>query len=89
MRHRDTSIQCFREIKPTLGKRQKIVLWYIRKFPDHTDGELAKLMGMKERNDVAPRRCELEHLERIISSGKRKCEVSQKTCHTWRVKENA
>lgn len=83
---RQTSLKAYRELKPqAVSARHKEILWYIRRFPDCTDRELARLMRYGDPNKVRPRRKELLDAGRIRESGRKKCSVSGKTALTWRV----
>lgn len=80
---RQTSIESYHSIR-CLGQQQKLVLWYIRNFPDHTDRELTKLIGYADPNKVRPRRKELLDAGLIRESGVKTCSVSGKKALTWR-----
>jgi hypothetical protein len=83
MTRRDTSLLAYQQIQPQLGKQQKKALGYVKAFPDHTYGELAKISGMGE--SFRKRASELEHQNLIKSSEKRVCKESGKLCHVWRL----
>jgi hypothetical protein len=80
---RQTSLQAYREEQPRMGERQKLVLWFIRKFPRRTDRELTKLIGFTDPNQVRPRRKELLDAGLIYEAGRRPCTVSGKTALVW------
>lgn len=82
MRVRDTSLQSYRELRPELGDRQLVVLRLISKFPECTDLELASKIS-KDANFIRPRRNELVKLGLVVSKGKRKCKVSERTSYVW------
>lgn len=52
--------------------------------PGSTAGELA-VTSRSNRNNVATRLSELEHLGVVAKAGERRCSVSGKVCVTWRM----
>ena len=83
----DTSLESyFNEVKPTLGKRQELVLETIRKLGCPTDLELATYLKLPIRS-IGPRRNELMHMGKIKICEKRICAISQRTAYSWRVVE--
>jgi hypothetical protein len=87
---RDTSLQAYREIQPCLGGMEQTVLVAINAYPNLTDSELTEKMGYgKNTNRVRPRRNRLVTLGLVESAGKRRCTITKKHCHTWRIKPHA
>ena len=84
---RDTSLDAYYNIVPELGERQIFALELIKKNPDKTALELKVIAGLVDANNIRPRITELQDMKVIEPSGKRKCEISNRTCYTWRVKE--
>ncbi|WP_020613246.1 hypothetical protein [Sediminispirochaeta bajacaliforniensis] len=80
-----TSVESYHEILETLGERQHLVYELIRRYPEHTDRELAQLAGAGDPNQIRPRRTELLDKGVITESGKRRCEVTGKLAKTWRI----
>jgi hypothetical protein len=79
-----TSIEAYHDLKP-IGERCKTVLVYINAFPNHTDMEYAKLMGVD--SDVErPRRYDLMKAGLVEQSGTKICSETEKHAKTWRVK---
>lgn len=80
-----TSVESYHEILETLGERQRLVYELIRRYPEHTDRELARLAGAGDPNAIRPRRTELLDKGVITEGGKRRCEVTGKLAKTWRI----
>lgn len=86
----ETKRQSYDEVCETLGKRQIMVLDALRQAGDCTAGELAaqmyelKLTWSKDRNNAHPRLNELVELGVVAVVGKRKCDISSKTCAVYR-----
>ena len=85
---RDTSIEAYRYLQDTLGKRQLKVYEAIKRcylnWGASTDREIATYLGWKDPNNVRPRRNELVEMGWVVEAGKRKCKVSGRTVWTWR-----
>lgn len=88
----ETRRQSYDEILENLAHRQWLVLDHLGEKGDCTAGELASYMcdlGLvmtPDRNNVHPRLNELVALELVQIIGKRKCDVSKKTCAVYRAK---
>jgi len=82
---RQTSIDAYKDIKPELGDRQKLVFSAIKKLGCPTDREIAKYLKFTDPNKVRPRRKELLDQGRITECEKRECTVTGKTVWSWRV----
>ena len=82
---RSTSLDAFKEIKPELGDRQKIIFDAILTLGCPTDLEIARYLGMTDPNKVRPRRNELVRFGRVTECEKRICSVSGRTVWSWRV----
>lgn len=78
-------MESYHEILETLGERQRLVYELIRRYPEHTDRELAQLAGAGDPNQVRPRRSELSDKGLVAEAGKRRCEVTGKLAMTWRI----
>lgn len=93
----ETSIQAYREIAPSLPKREAAVLnamqWhsYYAGFAFPTAYELFEQMRRRglatDLNSVRPRLTALEQRGLIEKGEKRTCTVTGKTAFTWVVKE--
>lgn len=90
----ETKRNSYESIQPILGPRQLEVYTVLRSYGavGATAGELATLMAgfgyfpKPERNFVHPRLNELVELGRVEIVGKRRCNVSGRTCAVYRVK---
>jgi len=84
---RQTSLLAYEELKLSgeLGKRQKEVYDYLFNNPDSSDFEMAIGLGYNDRNAVAPRRKELLDGKWIESVDKRKCTITGRLVHVWRL----
>jgi hypothetical protein len=91
-----TRRESYHQILETLGQRQADVLHELQLIGSDgcTAGELAKIMHEKnyfpkpERNFVHPRLTELKDAGVVEVIGKRKCNVTGKTCGIYRVVED-
>ncbi len=81
----DTSVQSYREIRETLGDRQRQVYDLIQRHPNRTDRELASIAGVNDPNQIRPRRTELTDKGLIAEGGRRRCTVTGKVAKTWRI----
>lgn len=84
---RQTSLLAYEELKSDgeLGRRQKEVHNYLFNNPDSSDFEMAIGLGYNDRNAVAPRRKELLDGNLIESLNKRKCSITGRLVHVWRL----
>lgn len=84
---RQTSLLAYEELKSDgeLGKRQKEVYDYLFNNSDSSDFEIAIGLGYTDRNSVAPRRKELLDSSLIESINKRKCGITGRLVHVWRL----
>jgi hypothetical protein len=80
----DTSIRSYdNEIRPRLSERQATVRRLLLAYPSGlTNAEMAKLLSWPI-NTVTPRSNELVKLGVARDAGKRKCQVTGRTAHTW------
>lgn len=90
----DTSRAALGAIESTLGSRQQRVLALVTYYPDSTARELTDHLGRIyyagagiDPNMVKPRLTELEHVGYVRKSGTRRCRVTGRTAHTWRVRD--
>lgn len=79
-----TSLAAFREITPTLGKRQIHVLECFADGKDYTNSEIAERLGWSI-NRVTPRIFELRKRESplLVERLKRPCRVTGRTAIAW------
>lgn len=84
----ETSIKAYREIiaEGLLGDMQVQVADYISKTPNCTDKEMSEATKMPI-NCVTPRRNELVKMGVVEDMGTRKCSITGRTAHYWRVKD--
>ena len=90
-RVRTTSAAVYRELQPSLQRREQIVLDALKAWrgPAPTSYEL--LQALQERgqafdlNSVRPRLCSLQDKALVRTGDKRRCQVSGKTVYTWEV----
>jgi len=83
---RDTSLDSYQELKPTLGAKQEVVFQAIITLGCPTDLEITKYLGLTDPNKVRPRRKELLDMGIIKECEKRACSISKRTVWSWRVK---
>jgi len=83
---RDTSLDSYQEIKPTLGHAQGVVFETIKALGCPTDLEIMKFLHFSDPNKVRPRRKELLDKGFITECEKRACSISKRTVWSWRVK---
>lgn len=83
---RDTSLDAYSDIKPSLGEREQIVYEAIKTLGCPTDLEIAKFIGYSDPNKVRPRRNELVKKGVITECEKRMCSISKRTVWSWRVR---
>lgn len=81
----ETSLQAYREIAPTLQKREAEVLAAVRQHPNATAYELVRHMGAFDVNQVRPRITSLFDKGLLERGEKRACLVTGKTVLTWRL----
>ena len=88
---RDTSREAYREVLPEVKGRQLEVLRGLDSYLTYHDGEptsseLMRYVGVTDPNSVRPRLTELLELRYAeASENPRKCGVTGKKAHTWRV----
>ena len=90
----DTSAIAYREIAPTLGPRQAVVLEHLRRLcvpPTAYElfHEMHDIDRARDLNSVRPRLTELQDLGLVERIDKRACSVTGKLAWTWGVKEKA
>jgi hypothetical protein len=83
-----TSIKMYRHLSDIgdIGKQQAEVWEAFEIHGDHTDNEIASLMGLTdyhERGRVCPRRNELVKLGYIEEKSKRLCNITRNKCIVW------
>tara|TARA_R110000787_G_scaffold1459_8_gene6017 strand:- start:1162 stop:1425 length:264 start_codon:yes stop_codon:yes gene_type:complete len=84
---RDTSLDTYRDIKPSLGHREQIVYDTIKTLGCPTDLEIAKYLHFKDPNKVRPRRKGLVDKGAVVECEKRICSISGRTVWSWRINE--
>lgn len=82
-----TSILAYNQEIVRLGKREHEVLEGYSKYPERTDRELTKILEYADPNAVRPRRKALLDAGLVFDAGLKKCSVSGKVVHCWRVSE--
>lgn len=92
MKHvRDTSAVAYREIEPTLSRRERSVLDALRNWIGEapTSYELTEyLKGIGQAfdlNSIRPRLTSLQDKHLVETGEKRKCRISGRTVYTWHV----
>lgn len=86
---RNTSIKAYlNEIAPTLGSRQVLVLEVFERNPgrDLTNSEIARALDWSI-NRVTGRVKELREMQLLEESRKRRCGVTGRPVHAWRMKD--
>lgn len=79
----DTSLDVWSKIKPDYPKRQNKVLDAIKKYPDHTTAEIAKILHVSINNiSGSPARLAKRGLTKRME--KRNCAVTGNEAYTWR-----
>ena len=88
---RDTSRESLiEEVQKGLTARHEHILEVLSRDGAMTDRELQEAMGLKDANEVRPRRNELASWAygfKIESIEKRKCNVTGKKSMVWRIRE--
>lgn len=86
---RQTSIDSWHELQADgkLGELQQTILDAFKRFGEHTDLELAKLLGFQDPYRVRRRRYELVGLGLIEEKMRRICSVSGRKAIVWGVVE--
>lgn len=90
-RVRETSREALRDISPTLGRRQTVVLVALHNYiqlrgVEPTSSELMRYMEVTDPNSCRPRLTELSELRYVeASETPTVCPVTGKKAHTWRV----
>jgi hypothetical protein len=69
-----------------LGAAQAFTLELVRANPSQTNSELALLAGLRDGRKTGRRLPELERLGLIVREPARRCSVTNRNAHTWRVK---
>ncbi len=81
---RQTSIDAYKAILPSLSNRQKEVFEVLAKHPEGlTDQELADKLGWPI-NEVTPRRGELFLFKWVVKQGKKVSERTKRACYIWK-----
>lgn len=81
---RDTSIQAYEGVMPTIGKRQALVLGVLQRSEPMSNSEIARELGW-EINKVTPRVKELRDSGLVIEMDRRTCRVTGMNVLTWSV----
>lgn len=96
---RQTSIDCYMEMLPKLGKRETEVYQTLKRMHQQgmrnaTDMEITTFLNKKDPNYVRPRRNALSApLEEggkyglVVLDCKRECSITHKRVMAWRIKE--
>jgi hypothetical protein len=79
---RETSTYSYDKIKPTIGKRQKVVLLAFVEYGAVTNLEISTWKQIPI-NQVTPRTNELVKMGFMIEGEKRECSISGRTSFTW------
>ncbi len=74
-----------REVRPTLGERQKAVFRELEKSGAMTNSELADSLNWPI-NTVTPRVYELRGLDLVVEDEVRTCRVTGRKVIAWRIK---
>jgi predicted transcriptional regulator len=80
---RQTSLEAYDDIQPSLGARQEEILNAIKKLGCPTNLEISKYKRIPI-NQVTPRTKELREMGLVVECEKRECGVSGRTAMTWR-----
>ena len=81
-----TSLEAYaHEIFPTLGKRQALIVQYLRSAGEHTNCEISDALNLPI-NTVTPRIKELRAQGLVLSARKRKCNITGRMAWAWRAK---
>jgi hypothetical protein len=81
-----TSLEAYaHEIFPTLGRRQTLVVQFLRGADEHTNCEIASALNLPI-NTVTPRIKELRTQGLVLSAGKRQCKITGRTAWAWKAK---
>ncbi len=82
----NTSLQAyFQEVRPTLGDRQRKVLWALCERTELTNNELAQILNWPI-NTVTPRIFELRVKGLVEESSRRQDRVTGRTAIAWKIK---
>ena len=73
-----------REIKTSLGTRQKVVYEEIARYENITNSELAEALGMSI-NRITPRVKELRDKNLVVLDKERECRITHRTVNAWRL----
>jgi len=90
-RVRTTSAEAYRDLQPSLQRREQIVLDALKAWtgPSPTSYELTQALQERgqafDLNSVRPRLCSLQDKALVRTGDKRRCAVSGKTVYTWEV----
>lgn len=84
---RQTSVDCYYEImeEGLIGDRQKIVYDFIIDNENLTDMEITIALGYKDPNKIRPRRKELFDFGLILDGGIKKCSITGRKAHFWKI----
>ena len=85
MMARDTSIEAFSKMQPKLGKKQKLIYSFFKKYGACTNLEISTWENIPI-NQVTPRTNELYKKGFLTLAQKRQCSISKRTAWSWRVK---
>ena len=80
-----TSVIAYRDIEPTLGKKQQLIFGVLGLFANMTNNELARYLDW-QINTVTPRVFELRKLGLIEEGERRPCDVSGRLSIAWKIK---
>ncbi len=82
---RESSSEAFRKIEPELGKRQKLIFSFFKKYGAVTNLEISTWENIPI-NQVTPRTNELYKKGYLTIAQKRICTISGRTALSWRIK---
>lgn len=77
-----TSLFAFKQVKPTLGDRQRIVYEIIKERENITNLEIASELGLPI-NTITPRCYELREMGYVKEWGKRPCKITSRLAIAW------
>lgn len=81
-----TSLEAYRQIRPTLGRRQQQVFEFLSRVKDASNSEIAHALNLPI-NQVTPRIYELRQKGVVADAGSRKCRRTGRNVKCWTVSQ--
>ena len=79
---RTTSLEAYTELLYTLGEKQQTILHTIKKYPNTSNHDIARILQW-EINTVTPRVYELREMGYVLENGEKTDRLTGRRCMRW------